>query len=233
MRTGCVSVGLLLLSCMTHPTITCAEAWGGGGGPFVLQFAPGLEELNTHLKMVVGDSHGRILLIGGGGTVGISRNLRVGGLGAQGSSTIKGEGRVSELSIGYGGLLAEYAVSLSRIECFAGGMIGWGSLRLRIGSGDRNMDWDDFWNVFEEGEDVTADDFSGHLSSSFLCYQPYVGAQVKLNAWLHLRGSIGYFGATIREESWRESGITLRGAPSVELSNYSLQLSLVFGSFGS
>jgi hypothetical protein len=190
-----------------------------------------LEELNTHLRMIVGDSDGGILLIGGGGIVGISRNLRVGGVGAQGSSTIKGNGRASELSIGYGGLLAEYAVALSRIECLAGGMIGWGSLQLRIGRGSRNMDWDDFWNVFEEGEDVPEDDFSGHLSASFLCYQPYVGAQVKLNAWSYLRGSIGYFGATIGSESWRESGIKLRGGPSVELSNYSLQLSLLFGSF--
>jgi hypothetical protein len=190
-----------------------------------------LGELDTHLRTAVGDPGGGILLIGGGGIVGISRNLRVGGLGAQGSRSIEGEGRVSELSIGYGGLLAEYAISLWQIECFAGGMIGWGSLRLRIARGNRNMNWDDFWDVFEEGEDVPAEDFSGHLGASFLCYQPYVGAQVKLNSWSYLRGSVGYFGARIEGESWRESGIKLRGTPSVELSNYSLQLSLVFGSF--
>ena len=231
MRTGGISIGLLILACMARPSPAYAETWGGAGGPFVLQFSPRLEELNTHLRAVVGDAHGGMRLVGLGGLVGISPNLRVGGAGAQGGSVLKGEGRISELSIEYGGLCGEYVLSLSRIECFAGAMIGWGSLRLRISRENRDMNWDDFWDFFEEEEDASPENLSGNLSASFFCHQPYVGAQVKLNDWLYLRGNIGYFGGRIGGEDWNESGIQLRNGPSVNFSNYTAQLTLLFGSF--
>jgi hypothetical protein len=190
-----------------------------------------LGELNDELAPLVGRFEEEVWMIGGGGFAGIHRNFGLGGLGAQGSKTIEDGEKEAELTISYGGLLAEYAVPSRRIQCFLGGVIGWGTVGLKLGSKNRHMNWDDLWDDFGD-QDVSSDDVTRHLSASFFFYQPYVGLQVALSPSVYLRGSIGYFGASIGGGDWKESGTTLDGSPSINLSNYLLQFSLLFGSFG-
>lgn len=231
MKKGVICVGFsvlfLLTASQTHP-----QDWGGGGGPFIMQFSPDLGELNQELNSVVGRFEGSIRMIGGGGFANISRNLRLGGLGAGGSKKIEENGREAELSLGYGGVLAEYVAPLGRIQLFLGGLIGWGSVELRLSRKNWNMNWEDFWDNFGE-DSVSSNDYSGYLTSSFFCYQPYVGLQLALSQWLYLRGSFGYFGANISRGSWKEAGIKLRDSPPLDISSYRAQVFIVLGWFGS
>lgn len=226
-----VGIGFLNIILLMGVSPADAQAWGGGGGPFIMQFSPDLGELNRKLNPVVGSFEGGIRMIGGGGLAGVSRNVRLGGLGAGGSKKIEGNGREAELSIGYGGFLAEYVLPLGRIQCFLGGVIGWGSIDLRLSRANWNMSWNDFWNDFE-GDSLSSNDYSGHLTSSFFCYEPYVGLQLAFTQWLYLRGSIGYFGANVDKGGWKESGIKLHDSPAIDISNYRAQVFLLFGWFG-
>ena len=196
----------------------------------IMEFSPNLDQLNGKLDNVVGRFEGRMRLIGGGGFASLSRNWRLGGLGAAGSKTIEEQGREAELSVSYGGMLAEYAIPLGRIQFSIGGLIGWGHTGLRVSRRNWNMDWDDFWHNYEE-DSLSSNDYSGHLSASFFCYEPYVAVQFAISESLHLRGSVGYIGADIDGSAWHESGIELRNAPSLDLSSYRAQFFLLLGWF--
>ncbi len=209
-----------------------SQAFGGGGGPFIMQFSPELGELNRRLHSLLGSDVNEIRMIGAGGLVGVTRNLRLGGLAAQGRTKIEESSGEAEFSIGYGGGLVEYVVPLGKLHCFLGAMIGWGSIELKLSRRNWDMNWNDFWQNFEEGDSLPSDDYSGHLSNSFFCYQPYAGLQFALSSWLYLRGSIGYFGGKMNGSNWRESGIKLRDSPTIDISAYRVQVFLVFGWFG-
>jgi|GEM_PF-2297977 len=230
MKQSSVCAGACILLFLATASPPNCQAWGGGGGPLIVRLTPDLGELNDELAPLVGRFEEGVWMIGGGGFVGVHRNLRLGGLGAQGSTKIEDGEREAELTMSYGGLLAECAVPYKRIQCFVGGVIGWGTMGLELSRKNRFMNWHDFWSNFGD-EDISSDDFTGHLSTSFFFYQPYVGVQLAVSPSVHLRGSIGYFGASIGSGHWKESGTTLGGSPSIDISNWRLQLSMLFGSF--
>lgn len=209
-----------------------AQIWGGGGGPCIMMLPPELEVLDSKLTRVLVDGFdGNFLFLSGGyGSGSITPNVRIGGLGADGKSTISGNDRQASLSMGIGGFLAEYSVPWKRFQFFVGGVMGGGNIRLKI-SRASDLNWDEFWHNFTS-DSISADNFSGNISAGFFYGEPYLGIQYSVTPWAYIKIDVGYSIIMLGSASWKESGKTLTGAPDMNLSAPSVRLGVYFGHFG-
>jgi len=209
-----------------------AQLWGGGGGPYVMMFPPNLVELNEDLMNVVGeDFYNKVFFLSGGyGSGSVARNIRIGGLGGDGSASISGNDRHASLGLGIGGFLAEYSIPWKRFQFFVGGVLGGGDIKLKI-SRASDLNWDEFWNNFTS-DSISSDNFSGNLSAGFVYGESYLGIQYAVTPWAYLKIDFGYSVIMLGSASWKESGKVLTGAPGMNLSNPFVRLGVYFGHFG-
>lgn len=210
-----------------------AQLWGGGGGPYVVVFQPELEVLDSQLRYVIGDGFdGNLFFLSGGyGSGSIAPNLRVGGLGAGGKSTISGNDRQATLSLGYGGFLTEYVVPWRRFQFFVGGVLGGGNIGLKISRASR-LSWSSFWDNFA-ADSVSSANFSGDLSATFFYGEAYLGFQYAVTPWAYVKIDVGYPVMRLGSASWKESSTRLTGAPDMVLSAPFVRVGVYFGYFGS
>jgi hypothetical protein len=177
---------------------------------------------------VIGDKFAENMwLIGGGGCGTVWNNLRIGGVGGEGSQILSGNERQAEFSIEYGGFLAEYAVPLGKFHFHVGGVLGGGGMDLKI-TRARASTWDGIWDGFER-DSVGIEDYETTLEASFFHYEPYIGVQYSITQWAYLDLKGGYFGASPSE--WNEMGRPVADPPEMKLSNYFVSLGIVFGYF--
>ncbi|MCK4352221.1 PDZ domain-containing protein [candidate division WOR-3 bacterium] len=205
--------------------------WGGGGGPNVMYFPPKLDDINKELKAatVLGKTFdGGMFLTGGWGCGTVCENLRIGGGGGGGSQVITGKDRKAELSIDYGGFLTEYIIPIGKLQIFLGGMIGGGSIGLKI-SRASGLSWDEMWDNFNQGDSVSGKYYEADLKAGFLYYQPYIGIQFPVMPWCYLTLQGGYFGTKMY--AWKQMGKELTDYPEMNLSNYCITLGVMFGYF--
>lgn len=201
--------------------------FGAGGGPDFLYFPAKLDTLNVYLKDVVGTFDEPIFLTGGGGCVTVWKNLRIGGMGASGKLKITGNKRKAELSLGYGGFLAEYAIPLRKFKILLGGVVGHGGVDLRI-SRASHLNWDDLFDNLKS-DSVPGTHLEADLENSFFHYQPYLGIQFALSPWCYLIGKGGYIGTKLGE--WNQMGMELADYPKMDFSNYFFSLGVYLGYF--
>ena len=227
----CISLAFVALLCTVSEGN--AQLWGGGGGPYVMVFPPSLRELNEELQSVLGeDFHNSVFFLSGGyGSGSVAPNIRIGGLGASGKSTISGNYRHATLSIGYGGFLTEYTIPWKRFQFFVGGVLGGGDIKLKISRASK-LNWDDFWDDFTPDTTVSSDDFAGDLSANFFYGEPYVGIQYAVTPWAYIKIDVGYPFIKWGSGSWKESGTKLTDTPHMDISNPSVRVGVYFGHFG-
>ncbi|MBI4721522.1 MAG: PDZ domain-containing protein [Candidatus Stahlbacteria bacterium] len=202
--------------------------FGGGGGPIFLWVQPKLGEINNEITKVIGTGFNTSMWLNGGGGSGcIWENIRIGGMGGGGVQVKSGNERRAELSIGYGGFLMEYILSLGKAQFFIGTVLGGGGVELTI-SRVKGISWQDIWHNFSS-DSVDADMYETYLECDFFHYQPYVGIQYPITPWCYLNLRGGYFGTSLGE--WKEMGEPITGAPEINLSNYCASAGLIFGYF--
>jgi len=226
----CVSLAFVALLCIVSQAN--AQLWGGGGGPYVMTFGPDLRELNDQLWPVLGKDFGErfVFLSGGYGSGSIAPNIRIGGSGADGKSTISGNDRQTTLSIGYGGFLTEYVIPWGRFQFLVGGVLGGGNIGLKI-SRASDLNWDEFWQNFTS-DSISSENFSGDISASFFYGEPYLGIQYAVTPWAYIKIDFGYSVIMLGSASWKEGGKTLTGAPDMNLSTPFVRAGVYFGYFG-
>lgn len=144
----------------------------------------GVEEINSSGFIGYGGS-GYIYIL-------VVKNLRVGGIGFGGTTTLKSlnnNGRSAEYYSGMGGLTIEY--TLPFIKDFAvslGGIIGGGSNSINLYQNNGNQDWDDIWKDFNS----SSLNQRRELSNSFFTVTPTINIDYPLNRFIAFRIGAGY-----------------------------------------
>ena len=214
---------------------------GGGGG-----YTPGwlfmdLDKLNGTIISAGGAPFdgGRMMLNGGQGYAYLLlvQNLRIGGVGMGGTRTTSrietstNTRRDVELSVGYGGVTLEYALSLMpRFDLTFAAVIGGGGMSLTI---RRDMgtlkNWGDLWGEF--GSAQPAGEYSRKLEGSFFIFQPSVTVEVALLRWLGVRAGVGYLG--MAGGSWKlDARFDLAGVPDgIGASGWMINTGIYIGTF--
>jgi hypothetical protein len=195
-----------------HSKMTLSK-FGMAAGFSVNYFMPELDGVNEKLTLSgLPEFSSGLVTYGGGGYVYVLfvRNLRIGGLGYGGSSTVSSGNRSARLQLSGGGLTVEY--TLPQITSFAlsfGAIIGGGKMSLDLYETDGAYSWDEIWT------DYNSSTQSKHVnvSSSYFLLSPTVNAEVMLNRFTTLRLGCGYQFAL--GESWDAyGGEDLTGVPS-------------------
>ncbi len=214
---------------------------GGGGGPVIGYDTPDLGELNSQLTaMGVPKFDDGLFLYGGKGYGYINRNFRIGGMGAGGSTAssalVPGFGGAPDLAkevtfdMGYGGVTLEYVYDAPwGIQLFAGGLIGWGGVSLRISQYDNALSWNGIWDDYHIGTTNDSNDQTITLDNSLFILNPWVGGFVKILPWMGFSGQVGYFYSKASSENWQVVGSSVIGAPDLDLSNVNFEIAIVFG----
>jgi hypothetical protein len=196
-----------------------AQAKIGGAGGFTqnLLFL-NLDPINEILKNsnAIPFKKNPMLLLGGQGYgyIMVVPNLRIGGLGAGGSMIQKsldtsgnkfGKKNVRrdvELSVGFGGVTVEYAISvIPQLDVALGLMLGGGSTSIRM---TRNIDsekmWGDVWDEYGSSVDAhRSDEYTRNLSGSFFIYQPSLNIEYAVLRWVGLRLGVSYNGMMVNK----------------------------------
>ncbi len=198
-----------------------AQAKIGGAGGFTqnLLFI-NLDPINEILKNSNAAQFKKnpMLLLGGQGYgyIMVIPNLRIGGLGAGGSmiqSSLDTNGhefglpnvrRDVELSVRFGGVTIEYAVSIiPQLDVAIGIMLGGGSTRIKM-TRNENSDkvWGDVWDKFGSSNDDPnrlTDEYTRNLSGSFFIYQPSLNIEYAVLRWVGLRLGVSYNGMMVNK----------------------------------
>ncbi len=191
------------------PNRTSQTKIGGAGGftqnILFLKIAPindilrrsnAAEFENNAMLMLGGQGYGYIMVI---------KNLRIGGAGAGGTmaskpvSTSDNITREVELSVGYGGVTIEYAISpLPRLDISPGILLGAGGMnfKMRIDRGQVKK-WENIWGNYGNWEKIN--EYTKNLSGSFFAYQPSLNIEYAVLRWLGVRIGVSYSGLKMIE----------------------------------
>lgn len=213
-RKSCI-LGIAIATLLSGSALASRhEAWhrssvgaGGGGGPFFGTVALGVAELNGKLKAEgFAPLSSTLTLVGGGGWGGTS-TWSIGGLGAGGNVRSIKEGKEADLSVGFGGFLAERRFPLGEsVALHAGGLLGGGGATLRL-TYDRPHDVDE---AIGAPHDTV-------LTTGFALFAPTAGITLPLSDWLSLQARASYllpFGGELWEHAGGAVGsvVPIRGA---------------------
>jgi len=214
---------------------------GGGGGPVIGYQTPDLGVLNSQLTaMGVPEFDNGLFLYGGKGYGYINRKFRIGGLGYGGSAVssalVHGFGGAPDLAkevafdMGYGGVTLEYVYDAPfGIQVFAGGLIGWGGVSLRISQHQNALSWDGIWEDYHIGYAGDSYDLNITMDNSLFILNPWVGGFVKILPWMGFSGQVGYFYTKASSDNWGVLGSSVYGAPDLDLNNVNFEFAIVFG----
>jgi len=212
---------------------------GGGGGPVFVYMTPDLGPINNMIaqmspNMKLDDG---FFLYGGKGYGYINRNIRIGGMGAGGSLTtsalVTGTPNLAkevQFDMGYGGVTLEYVAELPfDLQLFAGGMIGWGGISMRISQYENALTWNGIWDNYGIGYTGDSYDLNITMDNQFFALTPWVGGFYKILPWMGVSGKAGYFYAKCATGNWKTLGSNIYGGPDIDLSNVFYEFAIVFG----
>lgn len=192
------------------PPKRAAQSKIGGAGGFTqnilfLNINPINDILRQSNAATFGDN--RMLMLGGQGYgyIMVMPNLRIGGAGASGTmasksvSTNSNISREVELSVGYGGVTIEYAISLlPRLDISPGILLGGGGMNFKIRRDQGNAKiWDNIWEDYKERNNIN--EYTTNLSGSFFSYQPSLNLEYAILRWLGVRIGVSYSGMEMLE----------------------------------
>lgn len=184
------------------PRRQSAAKIGGGGGFTPLFLFWNVDAFNNALPPSVQKfDKVPMFLTGGQGFAYIMlvENLRVGGMGASGSSkttAIAGGFRRDVLvGVGFGGVTVEYAMPIvERLDLVPGILLGGGAMEITMTRDNGSFkDWGNLWSEFDDGNRATLN-YARRVNGSFFVYQPSLHVEVAVLRWLAIRVGAGYVG---------------------------------------
>ena len=130
----------------------------------------------------------------------LMNNFRIGGMGVSGTrktNSIEPATNIRrdvELTVGYGGVTADYVIPLSsRLDLTLGMFLGSGGLDFKITKDNgSNVVWDSLWTNYGSSDSIQ--NYSQKLSGSFFIYQPSVNLEYALMRWFGVRLGASYMG---------------------------------------
>lgn len=196
---------------------------------------PNVSTMNTYLNAFGVDQINTSGFIGYGGSgyiyVLVVPNLRIGGIGFGGTTTLSSQnnnGRAAEYYAGMGGVTVEY--TLPFIKDFAvsvGGIIGGGSTSINLYQNSGSQNWDNIWSDFNS----PSNNQRRELKNSFFTITPTVNVDYPINRFVAIRFGAGY---TIPfSKTWEsDNGNKINNLPSDLSSNsFFIQTGVFIGFF--
>ncbi len=171
--------------------------FGVAGGFEVFYLNPDLNALNTQMQLcgLPEFSKNGFVTYGGSGYAYVMfiRNLRIGGVGFGGASSVStnagGNYKSAEYSISGGGITLEYTFpQIESIQLSLGAIVGFGKAEINLINRNGSFSWDSIWNDFN----TTSDNKTINLSSKFFILSPTVNAEILLGRFTALRIGAGY-----------------------------------------
>lgn len=193
------------------PRRQTAAKVGGGGGFTPLFLFWDVDAFNNILPTSVQKfDKSPMILTGGQGFAYIMlvENLRIGGMGAGGSSKTSaisgGFRRDVEVAVNFGGVTIEYAIAIfERLDVVPGILLGGGTMGITMTRDNASFkEWGALWSEFDGT--VAATNYTRRLDGSFYVYQPSVQIEFALLRWVALRVGASYVGMV--SPSWELDG---------------------------
>ncbi len=157
------------------------------------------------------------------------KNLRMGGMGYGGSTSLSSDNAQVDFSTSGGAFTIEYTLPfVKKIDISFGLMIGGGSQTVSVYSNDGNFNWDGIWD--NVGKDSTGS-YQEVLENSFFTLAPTLNIDLPLNRFLMFRIGGGYIFA-IGEEWTAANDKPVDGVPSdLNGNSFFIQTGIYFGFF--
>ncbi len=163
-------------------------------------FLPDLSPMKQMLENfgTGGLANGGLLGYGGGGYayVMLVKNLRIGGYGfsaaTQVSNVVNGLKREAEFSYGGGAFTIEYTLpSVKKVGISFGAMIGGVSAELTLTQLNKDFNWSNLWNEFDN-KNFSSRNITHKLSNSGLIIAPIFNVDIPFNRFMAFRIGGGY-----------------------------------------
>jgi len=212
--------------------------FGLAGGLTATWMFPNYDDINQELPAFgINDKfEGGLFVWGGGGYVYLMviDNVRVGGMGYGGSSSVSnyvnGYDREVKYGLSGGAFTIEYTFPfIKRIAVSIGGMIGGGKLTIDQYQNSGEFSWQGTWDEFNSSEGTN--NISRRMKNSFFTLTPTLNVDVPLTRFLALRIGTGY--QFTMNESWTiENNKTLYDVPnSLNGNAFFIQTGIYLGFF--
>jgi hypothetical protein len=173
--------------------------FGLAGGLNATWMFPDYNDINKQLPALgINEKfEGGLLVWGGSGYVYlmIIDNVRVGGMGYGGSSSVSssvnGLNREVIYGLGGGAFTIEYTFPfIKRIAVSVGGMIGGGKLTIEQYQNSRNFSWQGTWDEFNNS--AGSRNLSNEIKNNYFTLTPTINVDVPLTRFLAIRVGAGY-----------------------------------------
>lgn len=174
--------------------------FGGGIGYTPAWYVPGVDAINSELEQIGMPELPSSGLFSSGGAgfiyIGFVKNLRIGGMGFGGSTSVSQ--RVNAINrevvycLGGGGLSVEYTLPFVKdFGISIGTVIGIGNLEIHLYRNRGSFSWDGTWEQFEDDE-INPGDFSRKINNNFWMVTPTLNFDWPIYRFVILRIGVGY-----------------------------------------
>lgn len=193
--------------------------FGGGVGYAPGWYFPNMDQVNLQMKSfglpAFSNSGFYTSGISGFLYLGFIPQLRVGGMGFSGSTSmsgmVNGENREAIYSLGGGGVTFEYTLPFVRnFGISVGGTIGRGNIKIQLYKNSGTFDWSNVWNDISNSP---TSNYSRTLNDKYWIITPTLNLDIPFQRFVNFRIGVGYqftFG-----DNWTvENDQTLNNVPS-------------------
>ena len=212
--------------------------FGLAGGLTATWMYPNYDDINKQLPALgINEKlEGGLLVWGGSGYVYLMviDNIRIGGMGFSGSSSVSnyvnGFNREVKYGLSGGAFTIEYTLPfVKRIAVSVGGMIGGGKLTIEQYQNKGDYSWQNTWDEFNETEGTR--EISNRIINNYFTLTPTLNIDVPLTRFFALRIGTGY--QFTMNESWTiDNNQTLNGVPgSLNGDAFFIQTGIYLGFF--
>ncbi|NOX66191.1 MAG: hypothetical protein GXO85_10490 [Chlorobi bacterium] len=223
-RKNILIIAVLITSSVSYGQFSKQVGWmskfGLAGGLTATWMFPNYDDINKQLP-ALGISEkfeGGLLTWGGSGYVYlmIINNVRVGGMGYGGSSSVSsnidGFNREVIYGLGGGAFTIEYTFPfIKRIAVSVGGMIGGGKLTIEQYQSSGDFSWQGTWDEFNNSDGSR--NINSIIKNNYFTLTPTLNIDVPLTRFLAIRVGTGY--QFTMSESWTvNNDQTISGMPS-------------------
>ena len=215
---------------------------GGAVGIVLGVYRPsmaGINKVAAQLNFPGGFGSDALFMSGIRGYGYVGRHFRIGGQVLSGSASIADPGaafdRELDLNVSQGGITLEYVYPTQRMEFYAGGLVGVGSVELTYRQQDlrdRKFDWASLTNTYSGTPNTGTYDKT--LSAGYTVVNPWIGAKYKLLPWFAIDGVLGYHLGGSAKGDWSFSDYTrfgIKNSPALDMAGLTGSLQVTFGFF--
>ena len=172
--------------------------FGGGVGYTPGWYIPNMDQVNLQMKtfglLAFSNSGFYTSGIAGFLYLGFIPQLRIGGMGFGGSTSVSGvvngENREAIYSLGGGGITIEYTLPFVRdFGISVGGVIGRGNIKIELYKNSGAFDWPSTWN---EISNTPTSNYSRTLNDKYWIITPTLNIDIPFRRFVNFRIGVGY-----------------------------------------